>query len=76
MDAITLTQKKTLLAAYYTAETKVLEGYQSWTVDGVTYSKANLYHLQRERRKLEAEINAAENANVMMHSNIRFPGRY
>jgi len=59
MAGLTLTQKKSLLAEYLKAETKILKG-QSYTIKDRTLERADLRWVQAERRRLSEEIEAEE----------------
>lgn len=52
-----LTALQDRLALYLEAEIKILEGNQSWSApNGMTYTRGNLFALQQQIEKLEAEI--------------------
>lgn len=44
------------LSLYLAAERKILEGNQSWTVAGVTYSRAELSQVRAEIARLRQEL--------------------
>lgn len=48
-----LTSRRTL---YLNAERAILEGSQSYTVEGATYTRADLASIQRQIRELDAQI--------------------
>lgn len=63
MAAMTLAEKKTLHAAYVTAETKVLLG-QSYSIGGKNFTRANLREIREERVRLGREIDAEERGGI------------
>ncbi len=63
------------LALYLEAERKILEGNQSWTKDGVTFERANLYHIREEISKIRAELTVVQNSGSYGCNQVIFGGR-
>ena len=66
------------LALYRTAETRILEGNQSYTVGSTTFTRADLRTVRDEIRRLEARLEMAEIAagsREPLHSTAVFGGR-
>jgi len=53
---MTIDQLNERLALYLAAERKILEGNQSYTVNGVTYDRANLGQVRAEIASLSQQI--------------------
>jgi hypothetical protein len=64
MSGLTVSQKTALRDAYYAAELAIIGGAQSYTVDGITFVKADLGKVQAMREKLDREISAASKSPV------------
>ena len=66
------------LALYRQAETRILQGGQSYTIGSITYSRANLAALQDEIHRLQNELAQADMAlhgGPFQHSHAIFGGR-
>lgn len=72
---MTLEELKERLALYLTAERKILEGNQGYTVNGVTYERANLGFIRKEISDLHQQIYALENGGAFGCQSVFFGGR-
>jgi hypothetical protein len=63
------------LAAYKLAEIKILEGNQSYTIQGVVYERPPLAQVQAEIRRIAAEIALLENNGSYGSQQVIFGGR-
>lgn len=73
MSEITELQER--LALYKTAERRILEGNQSWEVNGHKFTRAGLGEIQRAIRVLETRLAVARQGGVFGHSVTVFGGR-
>lgn len=64
MSSLTVAQKIALRDAYYAAELAIVGGAQSYTVDGITFMKADLVKVQAMREKLDREISVLSKSNT------------
>lgn len=72
---MTLEELKERLALYLVAERKILEGNQSYTVNGVTYDRASLSHIRNEIADLNQQIYMLENGGAFGCQSVFFGGR-
>jgi hypothetical protein len=72
---MTLEELKERLALYLTAERKILEGNQSYTVNGVTYDRAQLGQVRTEIASLSQQIYMLENGGAFGCQSVFFGGR-
>ena len=63
------------LALYKAAEKKILEGNQSWSVKGKSFTKADLPAIQMEIRRLEQQLAMANNGGQFSVGQVVFAGR-
>ena len=63
------------LSLYLTAEKKILEGNQSYTVDGVQYSRADLAQVRAEISRLRTELAIVQNNGSFGCNQVVFGGR-
>ncbi|MFA7455632.1 MAG: hypothetical protein WCZ10_14345 [Desulfobulbaceae bacterium] len=73
----TIAELQERLLLYKTTEQKILEGNQSWTAGGITYSRASLGRVQELIRELEARLEMAQAAagtGAPSHSTAVFGG--
>ncbi|UZP67726.1 DUF6148 family protein [Desulfovibrio mangrovi] len=60
------------LDAYYAAETAILAGHQSYTVEGTAYTRANLQDVQRMINQLRNELTAMRNGGSIRQTQVVF----
>ncbi|WP_285906791.1 hypothetical protein [Pseudodesulfovibrio pelocollis] len=70
----TVAELETRLTAYRAAETAILTRGQSVSVDGDSFTLANLDQIQREIERLESRIAAAKRGGFSRSAAV-FPGR-
>ena len=63
------------LALYLAAERKILEGNQSWTVAGVSYSRADLGQVRSEIARLRQELTVIQTGGSYGCQPVIFGGR-
>jgi len=63
------------LSLYLAAERKILEGNQSYSVSGVTYSRADLAQVRAEITRLRAELDMVQNNGSYGCQQVVFGGR-
>lgn len=72
---MTLTEMQDRLTLYLTAETKILEGNQSWTVGTKSFTRADLAEIARTIKSIRSEISIARNAGSYGCSQMVVGGR-
>ncbi len=70
-----LAETKELLAQYLACEKALLTGNQSYRIGNQEFNKANLMHVQAERRKLEQRVAALSQGGRLSHATTVFGGR-
>lgn len=59
-------------ALYLEAERAILTGNQSYTVEGMTFTRANLQDIQRQLRELDRQLHALQNRGGFKTFQVRF----
>ncbi len=72
---MTITEMQERLALYLTAEQKILEGNQSWSVGQQNFTRANLDEVRRAIESLRREISLAQNGGGFGCSQMVIGGR-
>lgn len=72
---MTIAQMQERLALYLTAEQKILEGHQSWSVGSQSFTKADLAEVRRAIDSLRREIAVAQNNGSFGCSQVVLGGR-
>lgn len=72
---MTITELQDRLNLYLTAEKKILEGNQSWTVGNQSFVKADLAEISRSINSLRREISIAQNGGSFGCSQMVIGGR-
>ncbi len=70
-----ITELQERLALYKATERRILEGNQSWEVNGHKFTRANLAEIQRMITALEHRLAAARQGGAFGHSVTVFGGR-
>ena len=64
------------LSAYTTAEKKILEGHQSWSIGGEQFARPNLKWIQNKIQELRQELTmVSASSNGYAPQDITFGGR-
>lgn len=63
------------LALYLKAETSILEGNQSYSVSGMTYTRADLGQVRAEINRLRQDLAMVQNAGSYGCQSVVFGGR-
>ncbi len=72
---MTLIEMQERLALYLTAERKILEGNQSWSVGQQSFTRANLGEIQSVIESLRREISMAQTGGTFGCSQMVIGGR-
>lgn len=70
----TLSEIQAELAKYRAARDAILTGGQSYTVDGITYSRGTLFRLEKTIGDLEHREAIALRSGRLPHGNVKFGG--
>ena len=72
---MTITEMQERLTLYLTAEQKILEGNQSWSVGQQSFTRANLSEIQTAIKTLRREISIKQNSGSFGCTQLVIGGR-